>query len=153
MSQFNIGSKAFVAGEDLEAYRRVKLSAGSGSQVEYADAGEDFIGVTAAKASQNVREIFEELREKIFELDENITEKATSLYVAYRITKNFAEIHIGKNQLKIHMRPIEYNDPENKVEKIPEGYNWTMDRRVYLKSQQDLDYIFQLIEQSYKDVL
>ena len=53
MSQFNIGSKAFVAGEDLEAYRRVKLSAGSGSQVEYADAGEDFIGVTAAKASQN----------------------------------------------------------------------------------------------------
>lgn len=53
MSQYNIGSKAFVAGEDLEAYRRVKLSAGSGSQVEYADAGEDFIGVTAAKAIQN----------------------------------------------------------------------------------------------------
>ena len=50
MSQFNIGSKAFVAGEDLEAYRRVKLSAGSGTQVEYADAGEDFIGFTAAKA-------------------------------------------------------------------------------------------------------
>lgn len=53
MSQYNIGSKAFVAGEALEAYRRVKLSAGSGSQVEYADAGEDFIGVTAAKAAQN----------------------------------------------------------------------------------------------------
>lgn len=52
MSQFNIGSKAFVAGENLEAFRRVKLSAGSGSQVEYADAGEDFIGVTAAKAVQ-----------------------------------------------------------------------------------------------------
>lgn len=52
MSQFNIGSKAFVAGEDLEAYRRVKLSAGSGSQVEYADAGEACIGITAAKAAQ-----------------------------------------------------------------------------------------------------
>jgi len=50
MSQFNIGSKAFVAGEDLEAYRRVKLSAGNGTQVEYADAGEAFIGFTAAKA-------------------------------------------------------------------------------------------------------
>lgn len=50
MSQFNIGSKAFTAGEDLEAYRRVKLSAGSGTQVEYADAGEAFIGFTAAKA-------------------------------------------------------------------------------------------------------
>ncbi|MFA6635694.1 MAG: hypothetical protein WCV56_01090 [Candidatus Omnitrophota bacterium] len=53
MSQENLGLKAFVAGEDLEAYRRVKLSAGSGTQVEYADAGEDFIGVTAAKTLQN----------------------------------------------------------------------------------------------------
>ena len=53
MSQENLGAKAFVAGEDLEAYRRVKLSAGSGSQVEYADAGEDFIGITAAKVAQN----------------------------------------------------------------------------------------------------
>jgi hypothetical protein len=52
MSQYNLGAKAFVAGEDLEAYRRVKLSAGSGTQVEYADAGEDFIGFTAAKAKQ-----------------------------------------------------------------------------------------------------
>ena len=52
MSQFNIGSKAFTAGEALEPYRRVKLSAGSGTQVEYADAGEAFIGFTAAKAAQ-----------------------------------------------------------------------------------------------------
>lgn len=51
MSQFNIGSKAFVAGEALEPYRRVKLSTGSGTQVEYADAGDAFIGVTAAKAA------------------------------------------------------------------------------------------------------
>jgi hypothetical protein len=52
MSQENLGSKAFVAGEDLEAYRRVKLSTSSGSQVEYADAGEAFIGITAAKVAQ-----------------------------------------------------------------------------------------------------
>jgi hypothetical protein len=51
MSQENLGAKAFTAGEDLEAYRRVKLSTGSGSQVEYADAGEDFIGITAGKVA------------------------------------------------------------------------------------------------------
>lgn len=51
MSQFNIGSKAFVAGEALEAYRRIKLSTGSGTQVEYADAGDAFIGFTAAAAN------------------------------------------------------------------------------------------------------
>jgi len=51
MSQENIGAKAFIAGVDLEAYRRVKLSSGTGNTVEYADAGEAFIGVTAAKVS------------------------------------------------------------------------------------------------------
>jgi predicted transport protein len=38
-------------------------------------------------------------------------------------------------------------------EKIPDGYNWTMDRRVYLKNKSELDYVFGLIEQSYKDVI
>ncbi len=41
------GIKTFLAGEDLEAYRRVKLSAGD--TVVYADAGEAFIGVTQEK--------------------------------------------------------------------------------------------------------
>lgn len=50
MSQENLGIKAFIAGEDLEAYRRVKLSSG---KVVYADAGEEFIGVTAAAALNN----------------------------------------------------------------------------------------------------
>ncbi len=52
MSQENLGIKAFVAGEDLEAHRRVKLSSSSGTQVEYADAGDAFIGITAAKVPQ-----------------------------------------------------------------------------------------------------
>lgn len=43
--------KTFTAGEDLLAYCRVKLSSGSGTQVEYADAGDEFIGVTEAGAA------------------------------------------------------------------------------------------------------
>lgn len=44
--QENLGNKGFVAGEALEAYRRVKLSSDT---VVYADAGEAFIGVTTEK--------------------------------------------------------------------------------------------------------
>ncbi|MHA1305583.1 MAG: DUF5655 domain-containing protein [Candidatus Heimdallarchaeaceae archaeon] len=106
-----------------------------------------------AKASNKIKKIFHELRSRIFELDENIKEKAASIYIAYRVTKNFAEVHVGRNQLKIHLRPIQYEDPENKVEKIPEGYQWTMDRRIYLREMDELDYVFSIIEQSYKDVL
>ena len=39
------------------------------------------------------------------------------------------------------------------VDKIPDGYNWTMDRRVYLKSASELEYVVGLIEQSYKNVI
>jgi len=47
--QIENGLKTFTAGEALEVYRRVKLSAGSGSQVEYADVNESSIGITQVK--------------------------------------------------------------------------------------------------------
>lgn len=111
------------------------------------------IDTLSAKANQETRELFEQLRSMIFSIDENIKEKATNYYVAYRVTKNFAEVYFSKNQLQLLLRPIEYHDDRHIVEKVPDSYQWTLDRRVYLKSQNDLDYVFSLIEQSYKDVL
>lgn len=105
------------------------------------------------KATPATRELFEQLREKVRAMDDAIVEKATAFYVAFRVSNNFAEVHIGKSQLKIHLRPIDYVDPKGLVDKIPEGYNWTMDRRIYLKGPEDLDYVVAIIEQSYKNVL
>ena len=106
-----------------------------------------------AKAADDTKALFSELRERIVAIDDSITENPTGSYVGYRMGNNFAEIHIGKNQLKIHLRPIDFVDPKGLVEKIPDGYNWTMDLRVYLKTVQDLDYVMGLIEQSYKNVI
>lgn len=100
-----------------------------------------------------IQELFSELRERILSIDETIEEKATSLYVAYRVSNNFAEIYINKTQIKIHLRPITYDDPRALVQKIPDGYNWTMDRRTYLTNKEDLDYVCGIVEQSYKNVL
>ncbi|WP_017732416.1 DUF5655 domain-containing protein [Nafulsella turpanensis] len=105
------------------------------------------------KPNEKIKAIFSDLRSRIFGIDENIKEKATSVYIGYRVTKNFAEIQLGKNQIKLYLRPIEYEDPKGMVEKIPDGYNWTMNQRVYIKEENELDYIFGLIEQSYQDVL
>lgn len=105
------------------------------------------------KATDQTQEIFNELRERILELDENIIEKPTSFYIGYRQSKNFAEVHIGKNQIKIYLRPIEFADPHKLVEKVPESYNWSLDSRVYVKSVEELDYVMSLIEQSYNDVI
>lgn len=111
------------------------------------------VALLREKGTAAIREVFDQLQEQIVNLDEGIEEKATSLYVAYRAAKNFAEIYIGKNQLKIFLRPIDYVDPRNLVDQIPDGYNWTMNRRVYLDSADDVDYVLGLIEQSYKNVL
>jgi len=35
----------------------------------------------------------------VLEIDENVEEKATQFYVAFRASGNFAEVHIGKNQI------------------------------------------------------
>jgi len=105
------------------------------------------------KADRTVAELFADLRSRIFEFDESIIEKATTMYVAYRAAKNFAEVHIGRNQIKIHLRPITYDDPLEKVEKIPEGYQWTLDRRIYLKDRSELEYVCKILEQSYKDTI
>ena len=105
------------------------------------------------KGLPHIKEIFEELKSRIMQIDENITEKINTVYVAYKLSKNFVEIHITKQQLKIYIRPIQYNDPKNIVEKIPESYNWSMDRRIYIKNMDELDYAMELIKQSYNDVI
>jgi len=56
---WNEGKKTFIAGEALEAHRRVKIKANTITtppEVEYSAAGENFIGVTeyAVKAGANV---------------------------------------------------------------------------------------------------
>lgn len=123
------------------------------TQVEATVSDEASVDALLSKASAEATALFQDIRQRIIELDESIIEKATKLYVCYRVTKNFAEIYIQKSQLRIILRPVEYVDPKGLVQQIPAGYNWTLDRSVYLKPGDDLDYVFGLIEQSYKDVL
>lgn len=140
--------------EPLGVSEKTVSTGSNGGSAEVVKSKIDFIvNDHVSKASPKVQEIFAELRSRIFELDDNIVEKATSMYVAYRVAKNFAEVHIGKNQIKIHLRPIEYEDPQNRIEKVPEAYQWVLDRRIYLKEEKELDYVFGIIEQSYNDVI
>lgn len=145
---------------DLFALEPVNVPESEGAQVavspSHAAAGPQSqppLDVLLAKADAANAELFQSLRERIFALSDAIEEKANTLYVAYKLANNFAEVHIGKSQLKIHLRPVDYADPDHKVEKIPDGYNWTMNRRIYLKSAADLDYVMNIIEQSHNDVL
>ena len=105
------------------------------------------------KSSPAVKEIYEDLRERILALDEAIIEKPTTLYVGYRMANNFADVHFQKNGLKVFLRPVDYADPRGLVKQIPDGYNWKLNKFFQLTSSDDVEYLMGLIEQSYKDVL
>lgn len=105
-----------------------------------------------AKTTPQTRALFFEMRGKIFELDETIIEKVTVLYVAYRMTKSFVEAWVQKNRIKLLLRPVEFDDPKGMVQKIPDGYNWTLNKSFFLERSEDLEYAIKLIGQSYKDV-
>lgn len=106
-----------------------------------------------SQASHLIRTLFEELRERIMSMDQYILERAGKRCISYRLAKNFAEIQIRNDRLVICLRPIDYVDPKGMVEKIAEGYTVTMNRRIKLTSSSELDYVFGIIEQSYKNVL
>lgn len=134
------------------AHAPMAVATGDAKSSQVAETGNSLDNLLA-KASTDIKTLFAELRERIVAIDDSITENPTAYYVGYRMGNNFAEVHIGKNQLKIHLRPIDFVDPKGMVDKIPDGYNWTMDRRVYLKSDSELEYVVGLIEQSYKNVI
>lgn len=103
--------------------------------------------------SHLIRTLFDELREKILMLDPFIIEKVGMRTVSYRLTKNFVEILIRKDRLVIELRPIDYIDPDGRVERIAESYKVTMNRRITLTSASELDSVFRIVEQSYQNVL
>lgn len=106
-----------------------------------------------SNASDSIRALFDDLRERIMALDRYIIERPGKRHIAYRLGKNFVEVQFRKDWLVIHLRPIDYQDPLGMVERIAESYTVTMNRRVILASASDLDYVFGLIEQSYQNVV
>ncbi len=81
---------------------------------------EPSVAIFLEKTSPAVREIYEELRERILAIDEAIIEKTTSLYVGYKMANNFTDVHFQKSGLKVFLRPVEYIDPKGMVKQIPD---------------------------------
>lgn len=105
-----------------------------------------------AGACRQARNLFDELRERVLSMDDQIVEKVSKQKVVFALSKHFAEVIIKKDMLQIDLRPIDYEDPRNMIERIGIGYTITMNRRVRIREISDLDYVFALIQQSYQNV-
>ena len=101
---------------------------------------------------QSTINLFETLRGRILALSTSITEKYGKLYIGYSIRKNFCEICIQKNQLKvwIDLSIDELSDPHflcRDVRKI--GHHGIGASEITLQNIDDVDAVFEIVKQAY----
>lgn len=107
-----------------------------------------------ANCSDKTRLLFNELNDRILEISTQIEMRVNKIYVGYRTTKNFVEVFFKKNALQIYVAKVdEYDDPENRLDKVPESYQWSADSRMEVASLEDLEYAMNIIMQSYESTL
>lgn len=112
---------------------------------------EPISGVSATVSS--MVGLFEELRGRIMQIDEEIIEKVNTKYTTFKMSKSFADVQIRKASLTINLRHLAYIDPLGLIKEVPETYQWTLDHILSITNSEELDYGMKFIEQSYKDVI
>jgi predicted transport protein len=113
------------------------------------------IAQVLAEASAEARELYGTLREAILNQGDDVTEKTTKLYVAYKRTKNFATVAANKSDLilYLHLDPnaIELKEGIRDVTKI--GHWGTGDLEVRIRKPVDITSAIPLIQKAYEGQL
>lgn len=100
--------------------------------------------------NEQIISIFNELDSYVLSLNENIKKGTTSVYLSYSLGKNFIELWFQVNSLKYIIMTGDYNDPKGLVTELAETYKWTNDRAISVNSESDLEYIKDILKQSYE---
>lgn len=105
---------------------------------------------------ENSRELFEDLRERILDLDDRIKENPVKNYIGYKINNSLlVVIKVQKSKLILELlrvEPKDLKDPEESVyyrKKSYEYYNKHISR-FNIKNSEDINYAMFLIKQVYK---
>jgi len=103
--------------------------------------------------SDDVKELYEELKGRIYNLGDSIEIKPTKYYIAFKSNTNFIDFRIQKNQVKIwlNVRKGSIDDPKSITRDISNVGHWgNGDYEIKIKPEDDLDYLMTLIRQSYE---
>ncbi len=118
-----------------------------------AEAAEYSLELHRSHGAAEIKALFDDLRARVLALGPEVVGRAVKQYIAYRAGKNFAEVHIQKSAIRVHLRGID-DDPNGKVKprKVPDTHKWPLDWLVTFSDPMDLDYVMNLVGQSYNDV-
>ena len=103
--------------------------------------------------NDDIKKLLNALNEEIMNISDEIEVRYTQVYIAYRTTRNFAEIQVNKNSIIIYLMTINYEDPENKVTDLPKSYNYVLNKKLVINSIDDLEYAMKIITKSYESTL
>lgn len=99
------------------------------------------------------RQLFDTLNIMILKLDSSVSQVINKQYITYKKNKNFVEIIPLKTGLRLLLDiPLnELNDSRESCEDVSNIGRWgTGLTRTYLKDEQDVNYVMDLIKQSYE---
>ena len=97
-------------------------------------------------------ELYQELKDSILGLGENIEVRPRKKYIGFVAGSNFVDVHPQKSQLKlwINMPKGELDDPKDVARDVSAIGHWgNGDYEVIVKSADDIYYLMSLIKQSY----
>lgn len=104
---------------------------------------------------EDIRELFQKLREQILLLDPDIKEKAVSWYIGYQLKGyNIVSVQVyGKDKLMVNLAVDKPIDPEKKLKIAPkswQGWSKLPFMRFELRNEKDIPYIMKIVNQSYE---
>jgi predicted transport protein len=105
--------------------------------------------------TERIQALFSAFQERLFALGDEgeIIEKPNKMYISYKHGKNFCELKVQSQELKmwLDISKDELNDPHNLARDVSEvGHHGTGDVEVKLSSMDELDQVMDLVEQSYR---
>ena len=104
------------------------------------------------KGTDKTVELFQELREYILELGDDVVESPRKFYVAYRVIRNFVCIEIHKGHLLLYLKldPEKIDITDSRLRNVEEiGHYGTGDFEVRVESKDDIDVAKLMIERAY----
>ncbi|MDD6285084.1 MAG: DUF262 and DUF1524 domain-containing protein [Methanobacteriaceae archaeon] len=103
------------------------------------------------KEDSLMRPLFDELNKIVLNINADVQRSVFKREISYKSTNNFLSIKPQKNALRIDLYiPLDIiNDPRNMFEPLPEKWNIGNRLRGKIKTSADIDYVVDLIKQSY----
>ncbi len=104
-------------------------------------------------ASKENKALYEQIKKRILNLGDNIKVESKKHYISFISNTIFADIHLQKSQIKlwINLSKGELFDPERVARDVSNLGHWgNGDYEVIINHNTDLDYLMNLIEQSYQ---